>query len=134
MPTTADRAMMRIGCFFRKASMLMTMNIAALIMTVYALCYRIEARQAQRVQSGACSIAQGENINELLMGYTHITTHCSKIALSMLDLRDTGLQMGRVDHNIDLRNTKTAAALAAYRKKYSIDDGQDELSKLIPQA
>ena len=89
------------------------------------LCRKIEMKQVGRIQAGQCNMDQSASINELLNNYVHIVTSCSKIAFAMVDIRSVNLRRFSGDNpRAEIRNSQTVAALAEYRKKYSIDGEQ----------
>ena len=50
------------------------------------LCDEMKIRHVDRLQSGACSLAQGFIFNDLLTDYERVADHCSNIAIAMIQL------------------------------------------------
>ena len=55
-------------------------------MVAHALCHKIELKQVERIQTGACSMEQSASIDQILTDYIHIAMHYTMIVPAMAEV------------------------------------------------
>ena len=99
-------------------------RIAVLVVVIQSLCNKAELKQVTRIQSGACNMEQGASVNQVLTDYSHIATHCSKIALAMMGINADNIRQHISDHDFDINSSHARDEMEVYRQKYSLEPAE----------
>ncbi len=97
-------------------------RVEALEQTIDALCSRIKVNHIQRLQDGECSFDSGLYLNELLMNYKRVASHCSNISVGMISLALNSYETHDYQEHIkEFRGSDFAAACSMYAAEYGLN-------------
>ena len=86
-------------------------------------------RHIRRLQSGDCTTQLGFVLNDLLTNFERVSDHCSNIALSVIEEKDSSVDrhayLNDLRHGNDTKESEEFhRRLGRYRERYLFPDGQ----------
>ncbi len=96
-------------------------RVEALEQTIDALCSKIKINHIQRLQDGVCSLDSGIYLNELLMNYKRVASHCSNVSVGMISMKLNSYETHDYQEHIkEFRESDYAEACHRYAIKYGL--------------
>lgn len=91
----------------------------------------IRSRHIRRLQSGECTIQLGFVLNDLLNNFERISDHCSNIAVSVIEERDSHIAAHAYLHDMK-KNGEFAVRLQQNLKRYALPPQAPESAAQTP--
>lgn len=86
-----------------------------------ALCDEMKLHHVDRLQKGACTLAQGFVFNDLLTNYERVADHCSNIAVAMIELEADSFDTHEYLSSVKaMKSEGYARYYEEYRQKYAL--------------
>ena len=117
-----------LSCF-REDDPIAAQQVEPLEETMDCLTDEIRSRHIRRLQSGECTIQLGFVLNDLLNNFERISDHCSNIAVSVIEERDSHIAAHAYLHDMK-KNGEFAVRLQQNLKRYALPA---ETSEPAPQ-
>ena len=107
-----------LSCF-REDDSIAAQQVEPLEETMDCLTDEIRSRHIRRLQSGECTIQLGFVLNDLLNNFERISDHCSNIAVSVIEERDSHIAAHAYLHDMK-KNGEFAVRLQQNLKRYAL--------------
>ena len=107
-----------LSCF-REDDPIAAQQVEPLEETMDCLTDEIRSRHIRRLQSGECTIQLGFVLNDLLNNFERVSDHCSNIAVSVIEERDSHIAAHAYLHDMK-KNGEFAVRLQQNLKRYAL--------------
>ena len=107
-----------ISCF-REDDPIAAQQVEPLEETMDCLTDEIRSRHIRRLQTGECTIQLGFVLNDLLNNFERVSDHCSNIAVSVIEERDSHIAAHAYLHDMK-KNGEFAVRLQQNLKRYAL--------------
>ena len=119
-----------LSCF-REDDPIAAQQVEPLEETMDCLTDEIRSRHIRRLQSGECTIQLGFVLNDLLNNFERISDHCSNIAVSVIEERDSHIAAHAYLHDMK-KNGEFAVRLQQNLKRYALPPQAPESAAQTP--
>ena len=107
-----------LSCF-REDDPIAAQQVEPLEETMDCLTDEIRSRHIRRLQTGECTIQLGFVLNDLLNNFERVSDHCSNIAVSVIEERDSHIAAHAYLHDMK-KNGEFAVRLQQNLKRYAL--------------
>ena len=107
-----------LSCF-REDAPIAAQQVEPLEETMDCLTDEIRSRHIRRLQTGECTIQLGFVLNDLLNNFERVSDHCSNIAVSVIEERDSHIAAHAYLHDMK-KNGEFAVRLQQNLKRYAL--------------
>ena len=107
-----------LSCF-REDDPIAAQQVEPLEETIDQLIEEIRSRHIRRLQTGECTIQLGFVLNDLLNNFERVSDHCSNIAVSVIEERDSHIAAHAYLHDMK-KNGEFAVRLQQNLKRYAL--------------
>ncbi len=96
-------------------------RVEALEETIDDLCSKIKINHIQRLQDGVCSLDSGIYLNDLLMNYKRVASHCSNVSVGMISMTLGSYETHDYQEHIkEFKESDYAEDCSEYATKYDL--------------
>lgn len=108
---------------FVQDDLLMAANVEPLRQYITTMCNEMKSRHIYRMQAGKCGTLQGFPFNDLLTNADRIASHCSNIAVAMIELESTTFDAHAYVKSIQsMKNEDYQSRFTAFAEKYPLPE------------
>ena len=119
-----------LSCF-REDDPIAAQQVEPLEETMDCLTDEIRSRHIRRLQTGECTIQLGFVLNDLLNNFERVSDHCSNIAVSVIEERDSHIAAHAYLHDMK-KNGEFAVRLQQNLKRYALPPQAPESAAQTP--
>lgn len=113
---------------FVKDDLVLASNVEPLRQYITTMCNEMKSRHIYRMQAGKCGTLQGFPFNDLLTNADRIASHCSNIAVAMIELESTTFDAHAYVKSIQsMKNDDYQSKFNAYAEKYPLPEFGHEI-------
>lgn len=106
---------------FDKEDTVLAVQIEPLEEVIDTLNEEVKKKHVKRLRKGKCTIEVGFVLSDLTTNFERVADHCSNIAISLIQMKEDGLEThGYLDNLRENENPEFLAKYKEYRKKYKL--------------